>query len=69
MAELFIIIICPLTTFKETDEESPPKKIKAQVIFVILLVIFVQLNPLLTVAVNPPLSGCLFFPLTLYPNY
>ena len=63
MAELFIIIICPLTTFKETDEESPPKKIKAQVIFVILLVIFVQLNPLLTVAVNsPPFPAVCFSP-------
>ena len=39
-----------------------PQKIKSQVIFVILLVIFVQLNPLLTVAVNLPPFPAVCFP-------
>ena len=63
MAELFIIIICPLTTFKEKDEESPTEKLKLKLFVFIGEFCSLTKTPLLTVDVYSAVcSPCVFSP-------
>ena len=70
MAELFIIIICPLTTFKEKDEESAvsTRKIKTQDIRLYWQILFTK-TLCDNCCINIIIKWICVFPLTLLPNY